>query len=173
MLITSISRTHANNALLDVPFGTWTAAQAAACTHVAAGAAAVGMGGLQCGLQTGRNQRVMSKGQGRDHQVLLWVSLQVFLWVFHRIVEQFELEETFKIISSNSLAMEYACTYSSIRCSKTLPDGISKDGAPTNSLGNLCQRLTTFIATTFSLYPLYISPFSRRLRLWLPAQESL
>lgn len=98
MLITSISRTHANNALLDVPFGTRTAAQAAACTHVAAGAAAVGMGGLQCVLQTGRNQRVMSKGQGRDHQVLLWVSLQVFLWVFHRIVEQFELEETFKII---------------------------------------------------------------------------
>lgn len=44
MLITSISGTHANNTLLDVPFGTRTAAQAAACTRVAAGAAAVGTG---------------------------------------------------------------------------------------------------------------------------------
>lgn len=74
MLITSISGTHANNTLLDVPFGTRTTAQAAACTRAAAGAAAVGMGGHRWMLQMGSNRRATCKEQSHSCYTLVWFS---------------------------------------------------------------------------------------------------
>lgn len=50
--------------------------------------------------------------------------------------------------------MEYVYTYSSVRCSEPRPDGVSKDGASTNSLGNQHYHLycnNIFFISTLNL----------------------
>ena len=60
----------------------------------------------------------------------------------------------FKAIWSNSPAVNRD-THSSIRCSEPHPLtlGVSRDGAPTTSLGNLCQCFTTLVTENFFLIP--------------------
>ena len=91
----------------------------------------------------------------------------------HRIIGSFELEGTFKDcpVQLPSNEQGHPQLHQVLRALPSLTSGVSRDGASSTSLGNLCHCLTTFIVKNFVLmsnlnlhsfslnpFPLILSP---------------